>query len=236
MKPRILPATIFFAALLLTVKINSLWTGIDTTGSAVRVAVLHAQETDEDAQVGADEDAEGGDEASDAEEGDEELAALDFDALTEENALIDAAPELTQAELDVLQNLRQRREELDIRESKLELRESLIEAAETNLESRVQEWRQLKTEVEELLARYEEAEEGELKTLAIYYEKMKPKDAARVFNTLDLTYLIEIVGRMKDAKVADVMGKMDTEKAKVLTMQLAERREPGTGADSARSE
>ncbi len=65
---------------------------------------------------------------------------------------------------------------------------------------------------------------------------MKPKDAARVFNTLDLPYLIEIVGRMKVAKVADVIGKMDTQKAKVLTIALAQRREPGARANATRSE
>ena len=156
--------------------------------------------------------------------------------MAKQDALLDTAPQLTQAELDVLQSLKQRRETLNQRESRLELRESLIEAAETNLASRVEEWKQLKSEVEELLTRYEEAEEGKLKTLATYYEKMKPKDAAQVFNTLDLPYLIEIVGRMKVAKVADVIGKMDTQKAKVLTIALAQRREPGARANATRSE
>ena len=61
---------------------------------------------------------------------------------------------------------------------------------------------------------------------------MKPKDAARVFNTLDLPYLIEIVGRMKEAKVAEVIGKMETEKAKVLTMELARRSETVARSDA----
>ena len=60
---------------------------------------------------------------------------------------------------------------------------------------------------------------------------MKPKDAAR--STPWMPYLIEIVGR---AKVADVIGKMDTQKAKVLTIALAQRREPGARANATRSE
>jgi flagellar motility protein MotE (MotC chaperone) len=80
--------------------------------------------------------------------------------------------------------------------------------------------------VEALLARYETDQNEELDTLAAYYEKMKPKDAARVFDVLDLPYLIQIVGRMKEAKVADIIGKMDTLRAKTLTMELARRRDP----------
>ena len=239
MKLRVLPATIFFATLLLTVKIGNLWTGVGNLAPALQVADLRAQDSEDDDQAAADNEADGDEtESAESDEGDvdDELAALDLDALAKQDALLDTAPQLTQAELDVLQSLKQRRETLNQRESRLELRESLIEAAETNLASRVEEWKQLKSEVEELLTRYEEAEEGKLKTLATYYEKMKPKDAARVFNTLDLPYLIEIVGRMKVAKVADVIGKMDTQKAKVLTIALAQRREPGTRANATRSE
>jgi flagellar motility protein MotE (MotC chaperone) len=226
--------------LLLTVKIGDMWTDVSDLAPAVQVADLRAQDSEDEAAVSEEdgEDTESAEGVEDGEEGlgEDELAALDLEALAEESALLDPAPELTQAELDVLQSLRARREALNRRESKLELRESLIEAAEINLESRVEEWKRLKADVEALLAQYEDAEEGKLKTLATYYEKMKPKDAARVFNTLDLPYLIEIVGRMKEAKVADVIGKMDTQKAKVLTVALAQRHEPGNRANGTRSE
>ena len=230
---RILPLTMFFAALMLSVKIGELWNGARPLLGSVRVAELHAQQADDGEGSGV-EDAGGaadGMEAPDsADLSLEELAAL---ALEQEGIepLLEPAPELTRAELDVLQSLRKRREALDAREVELSLRESMIKAAEHNLEARIEEWKRLKVEVEKLLARYETDQNKELQTLATYYEKMKPKDAARVFNALDLPYLIQIVARMKEAKVADIIGKMDTLSAKTLTMELARRRDPSVLAE-----
>jgi flagellar motility protein MotE (MotC chaperone) len=208
MRVRILPLTMFFAALILSVKIGDLWNG-------ARVAELHAQQAD---------DGEGGG-VGEAEEADS-VEAPDEQAPESAGPSLEPPPELTQAELDVLQSLRKRREALEAREAELSLRDSMIKAAEHNLEARIEEWKRLKTEVEALLARYETDQNEELDTLAAYYEKMKPKDAARVFDVLDLPYLIQIVGRMKEAKVADIIGKMDTLRAKTLTTELARRRDP----------
>lgn len=236
MRFRVLPITIFVAVLLFSVKIGDLWTGAPGPKQTLQIADSLAQDADPEAEDVAesdeatdDEEAEGDEEAAET-EAEEDL--LDFDALAEENPLIDATPELTQAEIDVLQTLRERRQALDAREAEIDLRESMLKAAEMNLESRIEEWKRLQEGVEQLLARYEEAQNDELQTLATYYEKMKPKDAARVFNTLDLPYLIEIVGRMKEAKVAEVIGKMETEKAKILTMELARRSETVARSDA----
>lgn len=233
MRIRILPLTMFFAALMLSVKIGELWNGAHPLLGSVRVAELHAQQADDGEGGGVEDAGEAADgmEAADAADLSlEELAAL---ALEQEGIepLLEPAPELTRAELDVLQSLRKRREALDAREVELGLRESMIKAAEHNLESRIEEWKRLKAEVEKLLARYETDQNKGLQTLATYYEKMKPKDAARVFNALDLPYLIQIVARMKEAKVADIIGKMDTLSAKTLTMELARRRDPSVLAE-----
>lgn len=238
MRLRLLPLTIFVAALMLSVRIGALWTGDGRP--ALAIADLQAQQGGaadaasaavDPAAAGAAGDPAAADPAA-AGEGqvpDSEALAKELEALIEQEPLIDAAPELTKGELEVLQSLRERREALDDREAELDLRQRMVEAAELNLESRIEEWRRLKGEVEGLLARYQTAEDDELQTLATYYEKMKPKDAARVFNTLDLPYLIDIVGRMKEAKVADIIGKMDTQQAKTLTVELARRHEPGVG-------
>jgi len=237
MKFRLLPITMFVAALLFSIKIGNVWTGASGTGQTVQIADSRAQDAEDDAEAG-----DGAAEASEADAADDESTEeaeaggeeeeIDFDALAAETPLIDAAPELTQAEIDVLQTLRERREALEAREAEIDLRESMLKAAEVNLESRIDEWKRLQAGVEELLARYDEAQNDELQTLATYYEKMKPKDAARVFNTLDLPYLIEIVGRMKEAKVAVVIGKMETETAKSLTMELARRSETVARSDA----
>ncbi len=226
MRIRLLPLTIFAAVLLLGLKVGDLWDGIWRT-SGTGIAEVQAQDAEEDAAEAEDGENQ---EAAEGEGAEEERAEEDLNALAleaeEAEPLLQPAPELTQAELDVLQRLRQRREELDRRAAELEMRESVIAAAEHNLEGRVEEWRRLQSKVEALLARYENEQAEELERLATYYEKMKPKDAARVFNALEMTYLIDIVSRMNDARVAEIIGKMETIKAMELTMEMAKRRNP----------
>ena len=219
MRFRLLPMTVMAAVLLLGVKLGDLWTGSGWRALEAGVTDVRAQ----DSEPTVDDDEAEADDGVEA--GDESLAAMALEAEQAE-PLIEPAPQLTQAELDVLQSLRSRREVLDAREAELALRESMIAAAQHNLEGRLEEWRRLEGRVSGLLERFESERSEELERLASYYEKMKPKDAARVFNELDMPYLIDIVSRMKDGQVAAIIGKMDTTKAMGLTVELARRRDP----------
>ena len=60
---------------------------------------------------------------------------------------------------------------------------------------------------------------------------MKPKEAARIFEQLELPILLRVAERMKERKLAPVMAKMDTVKAKEMTVELTRLRElPEAGA------
>lgn len=232
---RILPVTIAVAALIFSVKVVNLVGSTDAGWFSLAPKPLLAQQNDEATEEAPA--ADGGGEAAP-----EDTAALvdeGDDAIDEEDEaepLLDAeeflgnstqdveAAAISPAELEVLQSLRKRRRALDDREANLQLREQMQRAAEHTLESRIEDLKMLKAEVEDLLRKFDEERENELRTLALYYEKMKAKDAARVFNALELTYLIDIVQRMKDAKVAEIIGKMNTLKAKDLTTELVRRR------------
>ena len=53
------------------------------------------------------------------------------------------------------------------------------------------------------------------------YETMKPRDAATIFNDLDMPVLLSVVDRMKDAKAAPVLAAMQPDKAREVTTKLA---------------
>jgi flagellar motility protein MotE (MotC chaperone) len=55
------------------------------------------------------------------------------------------------------------------------------------------------------------------------YEAMKPKDAAKVFDRLEMPVLIEIAAQIAPRKMSDILGQMSAE----LTVELARR----VGAD-----
>ena len=59
------------------------------------------------------------------------------------------------------------------------------------------------------------------------YESMKPKEAARVFDRLDVKVLIELVGHMNPRKVSEILAVMDTAAAERLTMALARQAAAG---------
>jgi flagellar motility protein MotE (MotC chaperone) len=63
-----------------------------------------------------------------------------------------------------------------------------------------------------------------MESLVKIYESMKPKDAARIFEALELPILLDVMERMREAKSAPILAAMDPMKAKEVTSSLAERR------------
>ena len=57
------------------------------------------------------------------------------------------------------------------------------------------------------------------------YETMKPKDAARIFQELELDTLLLVVDRMKERKLAPVLAEMNPNKAMEITVELAKLRQ-----------
>jgi flagellar motility protein MotE (MotC chaperone) len=129
----------------------------------------------------------------------------------------------TEEEIKTLQDLAVRREELDRRERELEIRDALLEAAEKRIDGKIIELRGLKEDMESLLTQYDEEELAKIQSLVKIYENMKPKDAARIFGKLEMEILLEVVGRMREAKVAPILAKMDPAKAQEVTAELAQQ-------------
>ena len=76
-----------------------------------------------------------------------------------------------------------------------------------------------------LITKYDAQEEEKFKGLVAIYEKMKPKESARIFDELDIGILLDVFERMKASKSASILAKMKPERAKEITSRIAERRE-----------
>ena len=68
-----------------------------------------------------------------------------------------------------------------------------------------------------------EQETARFKGIVTMYESMKPKDAAKVFDRLEMGVLIEIASQIAPRKMSDIMGLMQPEAAERLTVELARR-------------
>lgn len=141
-------------------------------------------------------------------------------------------PEYTDAELQVLQALSGRRETLERRSAGLDQREALLKAAEQRIEAKVQELKQLQAAMEGLIRRYDEEEDARKKSLVKIFETMKPAEAARIFEQMDMPVLIDILERMKERNAAPVLAQMHPARAKQVTAELARRRQPGPQANA----
>lgn len=136
-------------------------------------------------------------------------------------------------EIEVLQSLSKRRDELEKREKGLVEREALLNAAGQEVDRKIAELNKLKGEIEKLLGQQETMEEGRIMSLVKIYEAMKPKEAATIFNTLDMDVLLSVVSRMNERKTSPILASMDPEKARLVTIKLAEMRKlPGKTSEN----
>ena len=131
------------------------------------------------------------------------------------------APAVSDGERTVLLELRQRRQELDARETAAAAKDATLAAAELRLTARVAELESLQHKLEDLEQARVQRDDASWVGLVKLYESMKPRDAATIFNDLDMTVLLGVVDRMKDAKAAPVLAAMQPDKARELTTKLA---------------
>jgi flagellar motility protein MotE (MotC chaperone) len=136
----------------------------------------------------------------------------------------DATPPISDGERSVLLELRKRRQELDAREATVADRESMLTAAEQKISARVGELQALQQKLEALEATRKAREDAGWQGLVKVYESMKPRDAATIFNELEMPVLLQVVDRMKEAKAAPVLAAMQPDKARDLTAKLADMR------------
>lgn len=127
------------------------------------------------------------------------------------------------AERAILERLQERRRELEARARELDMREALVKAEEKRLEARVAELKEIEERLGGNGERKDEAEAARFKSLVTMYENMKAKDAARIFDRLDLKILIEVAAQINPRRMADILAQMSPEAAERLTVAFAGR-------------
>ncbi|PWC86720.1 hypothetical protein TSH100_11960 [Azospirillum sp. TSH100] len=129
---------------------------------------------------------------------------------------------------ELLQHFAERRAEIERRTKEMEQREALLAAAEKRIDQKVAEMEKTKSDIQKLMAQGDEKQSAQLESLVKIYETMKPKEAARIFEELDMPVLLGVIQKMKEQKTAPILAAMDPVKAKEVTSALVERRVPLT--------
>lgn len=148
-------------------------------------------------------------------------AAVAVCALTPEQLAQQAG--ISPAELRIIQSLSGRRAELDARDADLASMLPLLATAEQKLDAKVAALEAVKAEVRVLLGQVSEQEKAENDRLVAVYSAMRPREAARVFATLDDDVRLPVAAAMRPRSLAAIMAQMEPAAARTLTEKLARR-------------
>ena len=135
----------------------------------------------------------------------------------------DPAAAVSPSERAVLERLQARRQEIETRAREIDIRENLVKTAEQKLEGKLQELKATEARITSAEGQKAKAEAAKLKDLVTMYENMKPKDAAKVFDRLDIAVLYQIASQIVPRKLSDIVGQMQPENAERLTVEIARR-------------
>lgn len=227
---KILPVLILVAMFAFSVRLVDFATGVSSlSGSAFAEEEAMMEETMPD-QSGLEAASETSKEEPADEMAMEDKALMD-DALQETEAkegwrdYSDDEFEYSTVTREVFEDMAARRKKLDRREKELMTREALIRAAEQELDRKYQELTTLRHEIESLLEQQSEEEVARIQSLVKIYETMKPKEAARIFDTLDLDVLVTVMSRMSERRLSPILANMNPERARTITIMLAEEKQ-----------
>ncbi len=243
---RLLPALIFVATMMLSVKIGDIWQGIAALDGSVNVRPAQSAEKTAAPPQAANEkaaadptgtrDREGGGAAKNSETAATRPSPAPIPRQSASSAQqeedLEDPDQLSRSEIQLLQQLSKRRDLLDRRARQLNQRASLLKAAEQKLMDRQTELASIRTEIKRLLGDLDDKEKKRITNLVKIYETMKPKKAAKIFDELNMAVLLAVVERMKARKVAPVIAAMKPGRAREVTSALSKRKVAAPAAPS----
>ena len=228
---RLIPAMIVASVVLLSYKLIGISEALDLFHNPIKLTSALAQEQEAGKAEADGEDAKKNDGSDDSEEGGKKDEDKEASKKEKKDDAENDPTLFTQSEIDLLQDLAERREKIEKTEQQIVLKQGLLKAAETRIEKRVSELKQLELTIKGLIKDHDDQQEKKMNSLVKIYEAMKPKDAARIFEQLDIDTILLVAERMKERRLAPVMAQMNPEKAKDITIKLSKLRElplPGT--------
>lgn len=153
---------------------------------------------------------------------------LSYGAPKEKIAMNDAIMSSTKIEL--LNQLIVQKEKLKEREETVDQKENFLKTLKLKVDQKTQELEERQKKIEEIKEKLEklkeiivQEEDKKLDSLVKIYSTMKAKDAAKIFNELDITVLINVISHMREANAAPVLAAMRPDKAKTVTNYLAQK-------------
>lgn len=209
MRLRLIPAAIALAVIGLSFRAGSIWDSLSGDDGLLALASGSAIAQDADAVPPVPGDTGG------------EMQPLELDE--SDVPILEGADGMHPEEARLAHSLVKRRQELDERESELAQRESMLKVVETRLADTQRDLENIRDEISDLVAKYENLEDEESARLQRIYANMKPKRAAAIFDSMELDTILSVIRGMSERKLAPILEAMDPGKAVIVTQEIDAR-------------
>jgi flagellar motility protein MotE (MotC chaperone) len=143
----------------------------------------------------------------------EEQAHLKEEALAKESSDGPSEKEIS----DLLAVLKEREKKVAEREVALDKKEKDLEDRQKILQAQLGKYENVLGKLRSDLKTLESAREEKVAAFRQVYEKMESKKAARILDDLDVDLVSRVLGGMKQQQAAEILSKMDPEKARRIT-------------------
>lgn len=222
---RLLPLLVIVAFLSFSVRFGEFVMGVNQFGQALAAKQEDAKDMKADHSEGDAKEEGGEDSAKDMEQ--ENYASgfpnkkEDITQKWRDASEVDYQFSEIQSELEA--DLAKRRQNLDQWEQRLNMKEAQLKVAERELDQKIGELKVIKQRIESVMVEREDKQNKRIESLVKIYEGMKSKDAARIFDTLDMQILLQVMGGMSERKLSPILAAMNPDRARAVTALLAEQ-------------
>lgn len=127
---------------------------------------------------------------------------------------------VSSSEVEILGALAERRKVLDDREKAIDEKKRAIEILQKKILEKTVSLETLQKNIKKMLKTLDTERSEKTRDLVKTYEAMKPKDAAKILNNLDMDIVSGIVMNMSSKKLALIMAQMNINRAKEITAFL----------------
>jgi len=124
---------------------------------------------------------------------------------------------------ELLQAIRSERDLLAKQKGSMTQRRAEIELAEEKLQIETARLSELKTAIEDLLAKVERSESADVERLVKLYTNMKPADAAQIMNEIDIGVAVTVLGKMAERDAGPILARLSMVRARAVSKIILER-------------
>jgi len=128
----------------------------------------------------------------------------------------------TVEERRVLASLKKEREKLMRKKKSITKREKELKVLQQEVEKKLQQLRQWRGDLEELLTEKEQKEQERVKKLSRIYQRMDPVKAAAALARVQQDLAVSILSRMRSGTAAEVLDSMESAQAAALSTDLSQ--------------